>query len=321
VLSGLSVSKLDALTGLQSAKRALKTLLPSDGSHAVLFYGGEGSGKTTLARILAQAMLCLEKEEARPCGGCAACAAFERANCPDFLLVEPRPPSNIIRLNQVHPVKNDRDPPPHIPIQPFLRTGPVVARRKVVLIEHADRMNAPAANAMLKTLEEPNEFARLILTTQSVGRLPATILSRCIALACEYPRPDEQTAHTTGLSDVEIKVADGSVGEALRLKNGRSLFGKILAFASDLESLPAGQALVASDGFRSICAELAEAEQCGARQAQAEALSLLARCIMKMSPQRPNWVQATIDAHRRIVGNAGVTPTLDALFAGMLADK
>jgi DNA polymerase-3 subunit delta' len=321
VWNGLSASKLDALIGLESAKRALKTLFSSGGSHAVLLYGGEGSGKTTLARILAQAMLCMAEGEERPCGLCAACTAFERDVCPDFLLVEPRPPSNIIKINQVHPVKPDPNPPSHVPIQPFLRTGPISARCKVVLVEDADRMNEYAANAMLKTLEEPNDYARLILTTQAVGRLPSTILSRCIAVACECPPASELAKHVPGLSEDEAQVADGSVGEATRLKLGGPLFGKFLAFTLDLESLRTGQALKAADEFRDLCSELAEAEQCGARQAQAEALKLLARCIMKMNPQRPNWVQAVIETHRRIVGNAGAPSAFDALFAGILTDR
>ena len=97
-----TIERLDGLIGLEHAKALVRRLSVGDSkSHAVLFYGPDGAGKTQLAGILAQAWLCKAPTSEGACGICGSCQASIRGNHPDLLIIEPLPPSHIIRLAAV----------------------------------------------------------------------------------------------------------------------------------------------------------------------------------------------------------------------------
>jgi DNA polymerase-3 subunit delta' len=315
------IPSLDSLAGLRTAKRVVRRLVAGEGgAHAVLLYGAPGSGKNVLARLLAQAWLCQNPGPQGADGECRACGAFSRNTNSDFLVVQPQGNSRIIPLKAIAPSDDQKaDDPPHV--QEFFRTLPLVSRHKVVLIEDADRMNASAFNSLLKTLEEPLPHARLILTTPQIGALPATILSRCLALACEVPQEEELRRLFPQATDDEIRLAEGTPGRLAEILNRREMYGLVLDYAKRLRKRSPGEALVASEGLRKIGEAIDDATSCGVRAANADALSLLAVCLARDPETPPEWTQYVAEAHRRIVGNGAPAVVFDALLAKMLVRK
>jgi len=135
-------------------------------SHAYLFCGTRGTGKTTTARILAKAANCLS-EDAKPCGVCSHCLAIKEGNFLDVIEIDAA--SN-------NGVENIRE------LRESVKYPPAVGRKKVYIIDEVHMLSTGAFNALLKTLEEPPEHVMFILATTEPQKLPATILSRCMRL-------------------------------------------------------------------------------------------------------------------------------------------
>jgi hypothetical protein len=131
-------------------------------SHAYLFVGPQGSGKSIFARELAKAFFC---ETGEPCGVCPSCLGIEHGNHPSVNVYGPAPGKQIVDIDTVRELSE----------QTHYRTKKVL----VSILERADLLNEPAANALLKTLEEPPGDAVLILTARSAGSMLPTIVSRC----------------------------------------------------------------------------------------------------------------------------------------------
>ena len=131
-------------------------------SHAYLFCGSRGTGKTTCAKILAKAISCENPVDGDPCGACEKCRAFETS----FDIVEMDAASN----NGVDDVRELREK---------INFMPVEMKRRVYIIDEVHMLSIGAFNALLKTLEEPPEHAMFILATTELNKIPATILSRC----------------------------------------------------------------------------------------------------------------------------------------------
>ena len=131
-------------------------------SHAYLFCGSRGTGKTTCAKILAKAISCENPTYGDPCGVCEKCKSFETS----FDIVEMDAASN----NGVDDVRELREK---------INFMPVEMKRRVYIIDEVHMLSQGAFNALLKTLEEPPEHAMFILATTELNKIPATILSRC----------------------------------------------------------------------------------------------------------------------------------------------
>ena len=183
-----SVINLDSLVGLSTAKRVLHAVHDSNSRiHAILFFGQKGSGKTTISKWLAQSWLCPNaKDGSTGCGECAVCTSFSNGRCVDFQHIKPKGPSALIKRGAFVENENDKDIDT-VPLTDYFRSRPLMAVSKVALISDAHRMNQDASNAFLQLLEEPPNFARIILTTHEFSRVPATIRSRCLCVACELP--------------------------------------------------------------------------------------------------------------------------------------
>lgn len=144
-------------------------------AHAYLLLGVPGTGKEELAFFFAKLILCenpyLEEDLPRPCGVCRGCIKFDHKVHPDLEIL--RPQGAMIKLDQI------RD------LQKTLSFAPLDSQRRVCLILEAQKINLPAANALLKTLEEPPGGNYFILSSTSDRSLLPTIISRCQAIHCE----------------------------------------------------------------------------------------------------------------------------------------
>lgn len=236
----------------------------------------------------------------------------EPEGCVDLQLIEPQPPSRLIRLEVVNGSPS-ADSARTIPIRQFLRTGPLGARAKVVILDEADRMTEDAAHALLKTLEEPPEYARFALTTTAISRILPTVLSRCVGLPVPLDGPDDRP------DNPELLFAEGSALRAEAIARHGELYRELHRLLSGWASLPRAAALRESERLRDWAKRYAKESDSGERAATAEALRCVAIWLARSQPHRPRALAATLEAHRRIVGNANATYIVDALLPEILA--
>ena len=157
--------------------------------HALLISGCAGLGKLAFAQALAQHILCSAKEE-RACGQCQSCLWFQAGNHPDFSLVRPEEDKKQIGIAQIRDLS-----------EALTRTG--YGSHQVVIIHPAEAMNRASANALLKTLEEPNGQVILLLVCDHPASLLPTIRSRCQELRVQQPSTEIALSWlTTELSEL-----------------------------------------------------------------------------------------------------------------------
>lgn len=174
----------DEILGQSHIIKILKNQIASDSvSHAYLFCGTRGTGKTTTARILAKGVNCTSEGQ-RPCGTCANCKAIKEGTFMDVIEIDAA--SN-------NGVENIRE------LKESVKYPPAVGRKKVYIVDEVHMLSTGAFNALLKTLEEPPENVMFILATTEPQKLPATILSRCMRL--DFKRVPEETL-AKGMSDI-----------------------------------------------------------------------------------------------------------------------
>lgn len=191
--------------------RTLRALLSSRSSlhHALLISGPEGVGKEWLARLLAESLLCdLPGEHGLACGHCSGCRWMAQDSHPDFRLVRPSADETVPEEGEAvaaRPAKASRD----IRIEQirglagFVEVASHRGGAKVILITPADAMNGPAANALLKTLEEPPPNTYFLLVTSRLSRLPATVRSRCRPVPSPIPPRSEALAWVVSQTGVD----------------------------------------------------------------------------------------------------------------------
>lgn len=172
--------ELSSLAGNLPIKEQLSRCRDGEPAHAYLLAGPAGSGRHTLARLLAQAMVCSAPPEARPCGHCPGCKKAAAGIHPDILVHGPAAPEDKpLSVDQVRAIRTDA----------YIR--PNEAPRKVYLLEQADRMNASAQNALLKLLEEGPAYAAFLLLCRNAQALLPTVRSRCETLTLLPVSPQE----------------------------------------------------------------------------------------------------------------------------------
>jgi DNA polymerase III subunit gamma/tau len=133
-------------------------------AHGYIFSGQRGTGKTTVARILARCLNCVNGPTATPCGVCASCLEIAAGNSPDVIEIDAASNRGINEMRE---------------LRENVRYRPARDRYKVFIVDEAHQITSEAFNALLKTLEEPPEWAVFILCTTEVHKIPTTIASRC----------------------------------------------------------------------------------------------------------------------------------------------
>lgn len=209
------------IIGQEQIKEHLRGALSSGKiSHAYIINGERSSGKEFIARIFAMALQC-EKGEVEPCGECHSCRQALSNNQPDIIYVSHEKP-NTIGVEDIRKQING-----DIGIKPYS------SRYKVYIMNEGEKMTAEAQNALLKTLEEPPEYAViLILTTQLEALLP-TILSRCIVLNMK-PVPD---ALVKKYLMEELRVPDYKANICVAFARGNIGKAKLLAASEEFEKV------------------------------------------------------------------------------------
>lgn len=133
-------------------------------SHAYLFTGSRGTGKTTCAKILAKAVNCLNPVNGDPCGECEVCKKIENGTIMDVIEIDAASNNGVDNIRDIRQESN---------------FAPASCKYRVYIIDEVHMLSSGAFNALLKTLEEPPEHVKFILATTEIHKLPATILSRC----------------------------------------------------------------------------------------------------------------------------------------------
>ena len=183
-------------------------------SHAYLFCGTRGTGKTSSAKILAKAINCENPIDGNPCNLCSACRSIDNGSATDVLEIDAA--SN----NKVDNIRDLRDEVVY---------PPSVLKKRVYIVDEVHMLTDSAFNALLKTLEEPPEYVVFILATTEMNELPPTIISRCIRFdfsrinaesikaRLEFVANQENIPLTDGASNLLARLADGSMRDALSL--------------------------------------------------------------------------------------------------------
>ena len=185
-------------------------------SHSYIFWGIEGIGKKLIAKEFAKYILCLEKQiECK----CKSCIELDSSNNPDFQLIEPI--EGKVRIEQIREM------------QKKVAEKPIISSKKVYIIDNADTMTTEAQNCLLKTLEEPPEYATIILICANEDNLLSTIKSRCTRMRFDSINTEEIKRYITQnfpeqqISDNIINLSQGSIGKAIKLNENKSIYENI----------------------------------------------------------------------------------------------
>ena len=200
---------------------------------ALILEGEKGAGKRTLARLFAMALLC-EGEGEKPCLRCRSCVLAGADNHPDMITVSHEKP-NVIGVDEVREqIIGD------VQIKPFYN------RRKIYIVPDAQKMNVNSQNALLKTIEEPPDYAVIILLTENKEALLPTILSRCTSFSLNPLSDRVVSSYLVSHFDIDpdrasvsASLSRGSIGRALemaRSEDFKRIYDQTLDFLKRAES-------------------------------------------------------------------------------------
>ena len=205
----------DAVIGQEHVTETLKNQIRNDRlSHAYLFIGSRGTGKTTCARILARAVNCEHPVDGNPCGECAACRGILDGTIMDVVELDAACNNGV---DNVRALREEA------------LFSPTAVRKRVYIIDEVHMLSTAAFNALLKILEEPPEHLMFILATTELQKVPATILSRCqrhsfrridaqtLTAYLESIAAKEQLKLSREAAELIARLAEGGVRDALSL--------------------------------------------------------------------------------------------------------
>jgi DNA polymerase III subunit delta' len=255
------------IVGHEGPKAILQAAMRNDRiAHAYLFHGEDRIGKRLTAVRFGQALNCdASALDADACGSCQSCRQIEAATHPDFVLIEPDQElaNPQIKIEQIRHLEQ------HIIYRPL------IGRFKIVLIDEADRMTIGAANALLKTLEEPPGHSLFVLITGRPYALPATIQSRCQRL--RFVPPAQTQVEAALIVRRNMPPADARLlAIACQARVGHALH-------SDIKNLRAIQdefhTLLSPPSLRSVTQILAAAEALAKSDRAVDALEWIAQYL------------------------------------------
>lgn len=183
-------------------------------SHSYLLVGTSGIGKKKIALEFAKAILCLNQN--KYCNYCKSCIEFDSNNNPDYYYMTPE--GNSIKIQQIRE------------LQEKIQEKPIISEKKVYIIDDADMMTTEAQNCLLKTLEEPPDFATIILIGTNENSFLTTIKSRCMIIHfnpisdLEMRKYLEENYQMKSITQNMLDLFQGSIGKAINLKDKKEQY-------------------------------------------------------------------------------------------------
>ncbi|MDD3006023.1 MAG: DNA polymerase III subunit gamma/tau [Candidatus Pacebacteria bacterium] len=213
------------VVGQEHVVKTLKNAIKNDKvSHAYLFSGPRGTGKTSIARILAKAVNCENLKNGEPCEECANCKGISTGQFLDLVEIDAATNTQVDKMRDIIERVN---------------FSPSSGKKKVYIIDEVHMLSKGAFNALLKTLEEPPAHVLFILATTEIHKIPATIISRCQRFDFRHLRVEEIKKRLALIAEKEqVEVEDGvleyvAITSGGGMRDSESLFGQIISLQDD----------------------------------------------------------------------------------------
>lgn len=199
--------------------------------HSYMFIGPNGIGKCLTAKEFSHMILCNSQDiSKKPCEICGSCIEFSSDNHPDFMIISPDDGKSI-KIEQIRY------------LQEKIAEKPIVSNKKVYIINDSDCMTKESQNCLLKTLEEPPEYAVIILVLSNESKLLNTIKSRCTKITFQSLNNDEITQYFSNhhmdfqFNTNFLKLCNGSIGKAIELQNNSIQYESLDNIITNLNSM------------------------------------------------------------------------------------
>lgn len=195
--------------------------------HSYMFIGEDGIGKFLFANEFAKMILCQNPQDGLPCDTCKSCIEFDSKNHPDFFIIQSEDDKSI-KIEQIRS------------LQESIAEKPITSDKKVYIINDSNLMTKESQNCLLKTLEEPPEYAVLILVLSNESKILNTIKSRCTKIHFNSLRDNEIMEYFNSTNQTFnpniLKVCNGSIGKAIKLKDESEVYENLDKLIESLNS-------------------------------------------------------------------------------------
>lgn len=193
--------------------------------HSYMFIGPDGIGKKLFAKELSKIILC--DNDIGACETCSSCIKFNGGNHPDFMLVDSEDGKSI-KISQIRLLQEE------------ISQKPIISNHKVYIVNNSDLMTIEAQNCLLKTLEEPPEYATIILVLSNENKLLSTIKSRCAKIVFNKLTDNELTTyankHSIEVNNTLLSICNGSISNLINLKDNMEIYFDLDKIISDFST-------------------------------------------------------------------------------------